>query len=158
MGRICRIHLPSRFPTISSKALCHGCRESFEISNLKQCSSCKRVFYCSPKCQKLDWKYPRNHKAMCQEDLLSVAIDNLFRLPFSEKMELYAEGKQNLVSNSHFCTTVAKVSCPNLDGFIKNAYKNSSFFNNISLTKPKLKPRSILEIPWILLWTGRCTV
>ena len=60
---------------------------------------------------------------MCQEDLLALAMNNLYRLPVHEKMSLAAQGKHTLIPNSGFCQTVAKVSCPSLAAFITNAYE-----------------------------------
>ena len=40
-------------------AFCHS-----KTGTLKRCSGCKRVFYCSKKCQKSHWK---EHKPECQK-------------------------------------------------------------------------------------------
>ena len=41
-------------------AFCHS-----KMDNLKRCSSCRRVFYCSKTCQKHHWK---KHKPECQSN------------------------------------------------------------------------------------------
>ncbi|KAF2788999.1 hypothetical protein K505DRAFT_254250 [Melanomma pulvis-pyrius CBS 109.77] len=53
-----------RIPTLAYKqALCFSC---WDIpSNLNRCIACKRVSYCSVKCQKQDWN--RNHKKICKK-------------------------------------------------------------------------------------------
>ncbi|KAN0096778.1 hypothetical protein V8E51_015583 [Hyaloscypha variabilis] len=51
-------------PTLALKqALCYSCWDV--SSNLSRCSACKRVSYCSAKCQKQDWN--RNHKKICKK-------------------------------------------------------------------------------------------
>ena len=51
-------------PTLALKqALCFSCWDV--SSNLSRCSACKRVSYCSAKCQKQDWN--RNHKKICKK-------------------------------------------------------------------------------------------
>lgn len=51
-------------PTLALKqALCFSCWDV--SSNLSRCSACKRVSYCSVKCQKQDWS--RNHKKICKK-------------------------------------------------------------------------------------------
>lgn len=51
-------------PALTLKqALCFSCWD--ESSNLSRCSACKRVSYCSAKCQKQDWN--RNHKKICKK-------------------------------------------------------------------------------------------
>ncbi len=51
-------------PTLALKqALCFSCWDV--SSNLSRCNACKRVSYCSAKCQKQDWH--RNHKKICKK-------------------------------------------------------------------------------------------
>ena len=51
-------------PTMALKqALCFSCWD--KPSNLSRCGACKRVSYCSKKCQKQDWN--RNHKKICNK-------------------------------------------------------------------------------------------
>lgn len=59
--------------------ICCGCAKVdpfFSSSNFMRCTGCKAVFYCSKKCQKLDWTgkqvgktptKPRKHKDLCKE-------------------------------------------------------------------------------------------
>lgn len=55
---------PHQAPTLALKqALCFSCWDV--SSNLSRCSACKRVSYCSAKCQKQDWN--RNHKKICKK-------------------------------------------------------------------------------------------
>jgi transposase len=55
---------PYQAPTLALKqALCFSCWDV--SSNLSRCSACKRVSYCSAKCQKQDWN--RNHKKICKK-------------------------------------------------------------------------------------------
>jgi hypothetical protein len=112
---------PVRRRKVATKAHCHGCGEIFESKDLKRCTKCKRVYYCSQPCQAMDWKAPRKHKAMCQEGLLALALDNIYRLPAELKMSLLAKGMRELVPNHQFCQTVAKISCPDLDTFLDRA-------------------------------------
>merc|ERR1712098_665312 len=44
--------------------LCSGCNVHFK-EKLKFCSRCRNVYYCSPECQKRDWK---RHKADCRDN------------------------------------------------------------------------------------------
>ncbi|KAF2441972.1 hypothetical protein P171DRAFT_364382, partial [Karstenula rhodostoma CBS 690.94] len=51
-------------PTLALKqALCFSCCDI--SSNLSQCTACKRVSYCSVKCQKQEWT--KNHKRTCKK-------------------------------------------------------------------------------------------
>ena len=55
---------PYQTPTLALKqALCFSCWDI--SSNLSRGSACKRVSYCSAKCQKQDWN--RNHKKICKK-------------------------------------------------------------------------------------------
>ena len=36
---------------------CHGYSDDYEEANLKRCSGCQKVYYCSTACQKYDWVY-----------------------------------------------------------------------------------------------------
>jgi hypothetical protein len=55
---------PYKAPALALKqALCFSCWDV--SSNLSRCSACKRVSYCSVKCQKQDWN--RNHKKICKK-------------------------------------------------------------------------------------------
>ena len=47
-------------PAASSLNFCYYCEES--TSNLKKCSRCRNVSYCSIECQRTDWK---RHKVDC---------------------------------------------------------------------------------------------
>ena len=42
---------------------CDVCNYCAIINNLKMCAGCKKVYYCSVKCQKLDWT---KHKVICK--------------------------------------------------------------------------------------------
>jgi hypothetical protein len=44
------------------QGVCHGC--GYASQNLKICNGCYDVSYCSPKCQKLDWK--QSHRHVCK--------------------------------------------------------------------------------------------
>lgn len=59
------------------------------------------------------------HKQHCHPDFLALAMDNVRRLKPEEKMMLTAAGKQHAVPNSHFCQTVARMSCVSVSDFIK---------------------------------------
>jgi splicing suppressor protein 51 len=42
---------------------CATCKKTgTETPNLKRCAKCKTTYYCSPDCQKADWK---SHKKQC---------------------------------------------------------------------------------------------
>ena len=47
------------------EVLCDGCRKCVPVHTTQRCSGCKRVYYCSRKCQKKAWKY---HKSACGLD------------------------------------------------------------------------------------------
>ncbi|GAA6029028.1 hypothetical protein JCM8097_001559 [Rhodosporidiobolus ruineniae] len=49
--------------TGEAKRGCTGCRQVFKAHELKRCSGCKAVFYCSVACQHQHWKY---HRSMCK--------------------------------------------------------------------------------------------
>lgn len=106
---------------VSNLSQCHGCGQDFE--DLKRCTACNRVFYCSKECQKRDFRKSGNHKQCCHPDLLSLAMDNIKRLPVDEKMRLNMTGQAHLIPNSQFSQTVAKVSCPSVADFIECANK-----------------------------------
>jgi hypothetical protein len=55
--------------------------EAAETSSLKRCTSCKIVNYCSPQCQKLDWKLI--HKNECK------VLGNLPGVPPTSVRALY---------------------------------------------------------------------
>ncbi len=48
------------FPPLGSKTCCYICKASFDV---KTCTRCKMVHYCSVKCQKEHWQ--RGHKEVC---------------------------------------------------------------------------------------------
>ena len=47
---------------VISKKICNNCHCRNKI--LKKCKNCLKVFYCSKKCQKIDWNI-RNHRVSC---------------------------------------------------------------------------------------------
>ena len=63
-----------------SKELAVRVREAFPRANEecekclkiceKKCSACSQVYYCSPACQKLDWKF---HKVMCHKKVKNIS-------------------------------------------------------------------------------------
>ena len=66
---------PTYFGTDVKAGAGHGASSTAEMcalagcggtSNLKHCSRCKKIAYCSKECQKLDWKA---HKRVCVEAL-----------------------------------------------------------------------------------------
>lgn len=112
---------PRKDLVISTRAQCHGCGQDFEKPSLKRCTACKRVYYCSKSCQAKDYRKPMRHKQCCHPNLLSLAMDNIRRLPVDQKLQHMAAGNAHLVPNSHFCQTVAKVSCPSVSEFLQCA-------------------------------------
>ena len=52
-----RVQIDKRF----SKAPCHLCKRYF--SNIKVCSGCKQIFYCSTECHEKDWV---KHEKICK--------------------------------------------------------------------------------------------
>ena len=46
----------------ASDGVCENCHQEREVSELQRCSRCKKVTYCSEKCQKAHWKL---HKPSC---------------------------------------------------------------------------------------------
>jgi hypothetical protein len=51
--------------TESTKYTCANCSKQ-STKEFERCSQCKKVHYCSEKCQKLHWK--KEHKAVCKKD------------------------------------------------------------------------------------------
>lgn len=45
------------------KHFCSVCFKTDKLENLFRCSNCKKVIYCSEKCQKVDWK---KHRENCE--------------------------------------------------------------------------------------------
>lgn len=55
--------------------LCHACGMSEEhVTDMKRCSQCQKVYYCSRQCQEWDWRNG-GHKKTCRCDLDAVAED-----------------------------------------------------------------------------------
>ena len=48
-----------------NKKICHLCHNILNDKNIRICSSCHQVVYCSYKCQVKDWK--NNHKKICKK-------------------------------------------------------------------------------------------
>ncbi len=48
-------------------------RTACEISTMKKCGACGFVVYCTPACQKLDWKF---HKPTCKKKREEKALEN----------------------------------------------------------------------------------
>lgn len=46
---------------MKSEMYCSRCEK---VEDLKQCSQCKMIYYCSPECQELDWS---KHKELCNK-------------------------------------------------------------------------------------------
>ena len=48
-------------------------RTACEISTMKKCGACGFVVYCTPACQKLDWKF---HKPTCKKKIEEKKFEN----------------------------------------------------------------------------------
>lgn len=46
------------------------CKVCHQTENIRRCSGCQAAFYCSPTCQRQDWKY---HRAECRKNPPSVS-------------------------------------------------------------------------------------
>lgn len=102
-------------------SLCHGCGKECSPQDLKRCTQCKRVAYCSRDCQILDWKKPRHHKRYCQPDFLNTAMSNIHRLPLAQKMEAMINCGH--VPNMFISQTINKVLCPSVDVLLQCAQR-----------------------------------
>lgn len=51
---------------------CFNCKKILTIAEAKTCGKCKQTTYCSPECQKNDWKF---HKKKCSNSELYYAKD-----------------------------------------------------------------------------------
>ncbi|KAJ7465407.1 hypothetical protein B0H11DRAFT_2006796 [Mycena galericulata] len=81
---------------------CYNCNKvdtlSSQGSDLLRCSGCRRLWYCSTKCQKEDWRRRGGHKALCntlrslESDAEAMAaVTKLF--PQSSETDAYALGR-----------------------------------------------------------------
>eukprot|EP01084_Bolivina_argentea_P240245 403668_1 len=52
----------------------HSCASCQTTGAVLRCSSCKRVYYCNKKCQRIDWK--SKHKKQCTQKYLQSSINN----------------------------------------------------------------------------------
>ena len=58
----------------NSNTSCAACGKAPDSANLlKRCGGCKCVLYCSPECQKQDWR--ERHKSVCSKAASRVAIN-----------------------------------------------------------------------------------
>jgi hypothetical protein len=82
---------------MDSKEPCEICNKPSSF----KCSVCKKVYYCSKKCQKENWKY---HKGMCQtlkKDLADYNMDEVMdyihkdKNPGTKVNYKYVEDKNN---------------------------------------------------------------
>lgn len=108
---------------------CHGCGNFFPPDKLKKCTRCKRVHYCSKKCQSLDWKGKRLHAKSCQPGLLEHAMNNLPLLSMEQKIQLggFEMGSEdNHVPNKNINQTINKVSCVSVSELLDVAEKELS--------------------------------
>lgn len=103
-------------PLVEDERECHGCGKQFEI--LRQCSKCKRVYYCSRDCQRLDWK-KHSHKHSCHPNFLAVVMNNLPELGMEEKMMLRTSG--GYVPNQNVNQTIGRVLPPSFDILLAEA-------------------------------------
>jgi len=122
---------------ISSAVLpqCHGCGNFFPADQLKKCTRCQRVHYCSKSCQKMDWVAPRFHKKSCQPGLLDIAMNNLPQLSMEEKVKLGVLnlGSDNKVPNNNINQTINQVSCENISEILDAADKEIRRIGRLSL-------------------------
>lgn len=88
------------------------------------------MFYCSQVCQKFDSKHPRNHKSV---------TDNNYLLLADEKSSLLMRLHEELLPNSQFSQTVAKLSCTYLSLLPKSFFQEK---NNVSVASASLEKRT----------------
>jgi hypothetical protein len=131
------------FKTLFRAAVCFVCKKPANT----QCSGCHHVKYCSPECQKVDWK--RSHKAKCRAWRGIATVDELFALvktaPFTmlhaqfwrmnaEAIEMRADEFVAIVrDNVQTIETDTKLlaASQNMDPVPGPVYK--AFFNNLPI-------------------------
>lgn len=62
-NRICgvkHLKITENYPTIGTENVCMSCNTHGQ--KVKSCGKCRRAYYCSVKCQRVDWK---EHKKIC---------------------------------------------------------------------------------------------
>ncbi|KAI9647175.1 hypothetical protein NHQ30_003558 [Ciborinia camelliae] len=97
---------PFEVPTLALKqALCYFCLDV--SSNLNRCSACKRVSYCSAKCQKEDWN--RNHKKICKKLVALNKQQGCIPADGRNWDDYYAEQVQLLQSNAPYPCEIGRL-------------------------------------------------
>ena len=68
----------------NEELICNRCgySENYLPQNMKQCSKCKKAFYCDKLCQKADWKI---HKKICKSPKLTLSKND------NSKQEIYGD-------------------------------------------------------------------
>jgi hypothetical protein len=83
--------------TDASSLKCYGCGKASSLKRFPTCSRCKTAHYCTPQCQKDDWK---NHKKMCRATLGVgdlVRVHNVPQVPAGMILEVFSvspDGKE----------------------------------------------------------------
>ncbi|KAF7351652.1 MYND-type domain-containing protein [Mycena sanguinolenta] len=73
---------PNALETVSPRHFCESCGVSATV----QCSGCKKVWYCSKKCQESDWD---GHLVNCDPGRPITSVDRLRAAVHRRKIELY---------------------------------------------------------------------
>lgn len=94
----CEHHTCKLFKSIESNKFkdCDGCGNLFRSFQLKACSNCKNASYCSPDCQKIDWR--QSHKKGCHRIGLPVDTTDLDRDALAISA---AASKKPIISEDH---------------------------------------------------------
>ena len=88
-------------------------------NDLKQCGNCKKVSYCSIKCQKDDWV---KHKQVCKKKIKS--IENIISIPKIKSSENIISIRNNIFKKyKNKNTEVIKIGNDNFGDSVKNIMK-----------------------------------
>ncbi|KAL0485660.1 zinc finger MYND domain-containing protein [Acrasis kona] len=118
---------------VNIKLRCRACYQ--ESENVKLCSACHAVYYCSPTCQKRDWINGSNHKLYCKyfkkwNENKAQLIDELDFFSFIEETTKPLRQSVMLMSRDLHAVGLWKYECgccldsPSSNNLIKNFVRN----------------------------------
>jgi hypothetical protein len=91
---------------------CHGYTDDYEEANLKRCSGCQKVDYCSTACQREDWVCHifdcKPHRAINTADYLALAV---YKNLLPEHPQTCADYVEILIYGLNLFTFVPPVRC-----------------------------------------------